>query len=232
MTESGQTVKFKRHPSDEMVALFHKRPYQGQSPEKAAIIFLSSDANYSPKISTHPFFGHILEYQRDGIAFWRKHGCHHPFMLPNYPFSRKEAGVPFHRNFSKLGLGSEYAEHICFLELLDIPTIGNKSEDISLFYKLLSLGHLEYIDRLMLGGGNKLFFVSNGVLKDLIKIKKSYPLFDWLHSAAGSAHMFTKSINGNEIKEIYHFSSSRIHSQLKEIKTDIDNWLRSSRGTL
>ena len=38
-------MKFSRHPSEELVALFSKRPYQGQSPEKARIIFLSSDAS-------------------------------------------------------------------------------------------------------------------------------------------------------------------------------------------
>lgn len=225
----GLTMKFQKHTSDEMVALFHKRPYQGQSPEKAAIIFLSSDANYSPEISNDPFFEHILEYQKDGIAFWRRHGCHHPFMLPNYPFNRSKAGVPFHRNFSKLGLGPEYAKHICFLELLDIPTIGNKSDDIGHFYELLSLGHLEYIDRLMLGGRNKLFFVSNGVLRDLIKIQKSCPLFDWLNWSTGSEGVFMRSINGNKIKKICHFSSSQIHYQLKWIKIDIDNWLDSQR---
>lgn len=225
-------MKFQKHTSGEMVALFHKRPYQGQSPEKAAIIFLSSDANYSPEISNHSFFEHILEYQEDGIAFWINSGHHHPFMLPNYPFSKSKAGVPFHRNFSKLELGPEYAEHICFLELLDVPTIGNKSDDIDQFHKLLSVKHLEYIDRLMLGGGGKLFFVSNGVLNDLIYIKKSYPLFDWLDWAKGSRNAFSKSINGNEIKEIYHFSSAQIHRQLKEIKTAIDNWIQPSRGTL
>jgi hypothetical protein len=224
-------MKFQKHTSDEMVALFHKRPYQGQSPEEAAIVFLSSDANYSPAISSHSFFEHILEYHEDGIAFWKRYGCHHPFMLPNYPFNRNKAGVPFHRNFSKLGLGPEYAEHICFLELLDVPTIGNKSEDRDQFYKLLSLRHLEYIESLIRGGGHKLFFVSNGVLKNLKKIKKSYPLFDWFDWAAGSERVFMKSINGNEIKEIYHFSSFQIHSQIEEIKSEIDRWLTEAKGS-
>ena len=83
-------------------------------PETARIIFLSSDANYSPEISNHSFFNYILEYQKDSIAFWKKYGCHHPFLLPNYPFNKSTGGVPFHRNFSKVGLGPEYAEYICF----------------------------------------------------------------------------------------------------------------------
>lgn len=122
-------LRFQKHISAEMVDLFNKKPFQGQSPENAQIVFLSSDANYSPRISEHQFFKYILEYQKDGISFWEKYNCHHPFLLPNYPFDKNTAGVPFHRNFSKLGLGLEYAEYICFLELLDIPTIGNKSQD-------------------------------------------------------------------------------------------------------
>jgi hypothetical protein len=185
---SGENMKFKKHTSDEMVELFNKRPFQGQIPAKAKIIFLSSDANYSPEISKHPFFKCIIEYQKNGIAFWKKHGCHHPFMLSNYPkeFDKRKDGAPFHRNFSKLGLQAEqHAEHISFLELLDVPTIGNKSEDMGLFFDLLCQDHLKYIDRLILGGGHKkLFFVSKGVLDDISGIKKIYPnLFSWYADA-------------------------------------------------
>jgi hypothetical protein len=107
-------MDFQKHTSKEMGELFNKKPFQGQTPETARIIFLSSDANYSPEISNHSFFNYILEYQKDSIAFWKKYGCHHPFLLPNYPFNKSTGGVPFHRNFSKVGLGPEYAEYICF----------------------------------------------------------------------------------------------------------------------
>lgn len=207
-----------------MVELFNRKPFQGQSPENAKVVFLSSDANYSPEISNHQFFKYILEYQKDGIAFWEKYKCHHPFLLPNYPFNKNMAGVPFHRNFSKIGLGSEYAEHISFLELLDIPTIGNKSQNKKLFYELVSQAHLEYIENLILGGGNKLFFVSNGVLKDIVKLKKIYPVFKWLDIDASSKEQYSKHIKGNKVKEIYHFSSAQIHGQISEISTIITDW--------
>jgi len=100
MLNHNQTKKFDIHPSQEMITLFKSKPFQGQLPEKAEIIFLSSDANYSPEISNHAFFKYILEYQKDGVAFWSKYGCHHPFLLENYPFNKSNAGVPFHRNFS------------------------------------------------------------------------------------------------------------------------------------
>lgn len=220
-------MKFQKHTSNEMVELFSRSPFQGQAPERASIIFLSSDANYSPEISNHLFFRYILEYQKDGIAFWKKYQRHHPFMLSNYPFSRNKAGVPFHRNFSKLELGPEYAEHISFWELLDIPTIGNKSQDIEFFYGLLSITHLKYIESLILGGGHKLFFVSSGVLRDIKYIKKTHPIFtcfDFDNNRDGVK--IEKLINGNKIKEVYHFSSSQIHSQLAEIRSEIDQWLR------
>ena len=224
-------MKFKKHTSDEMVELFKKKPFQGQIPEKAKIILLSSDANYSPKISKHPFFKYIIEYQKDGIAFWKKHGCHHPFMLSNYPkeFDRRKDGVPFHRNFSKLGLqAKQYAEHISFLELLDVPTIGNKSENKKLFFDLICSNHLKYIDSLVHGGGHKLFLVSKGVLEDINEIKNIYPnLFSW-SADSPKGERFLKEIKGNKIKEFYHFSSSQIYGQINDIRSIIDEWLKDS----
>jgi len=224
-------MSFQQHTSAEMVDLFNKKPFQGQHPEKAAIIFLSSDANYSPEISNHPFFGKILEYQRDGVAFWEKYKCHHPFLLPDYPFNKTKAGVPFHRNFSKIGLTAEYASNISFLELLDIPTIGNKSQKLDLFYDLISEDHLRYIDQLILGGGSKLFFVSNGVLKDMVKLKKEYPLFEWLDITFPKTGQYSKTFGNNKIQEIYHFSSSQIHKQLADIHHSISSWLNRTTNT-
>jgi len=216
-------MKFQKHTSSEMVELFNKKPFQGQSPEIAKIVFLSSDANYSPKISDHNFFNYILEYQKDGIAFWKKYGCHHPFLLPNYPFDKRKDGCKFHLNFSRIGLTAKHAEYISFLELLDIPTIGNKSQNKELFYNLVNQSHLEYIEKLMLGGGRKLFFISN--IKDIIKIKKSYPIFQWLNVKPNRTNQISLIIKGNRIREIYHFSSTQIHGQMKEILSEITNWL-------
>ena len=222
-------MEFQKHTSAKMVELFSKKPFQGQLPEKARIVFLSSDANYSPEISNHHFFKYILEYQKDGIAFWEKYNCHHPFLLPNYPFNKNMAGVPFHRNFSKIGLRPEHAAHISFIELLDIPTIGNKSQNRKLFFEYVSLSHLEYIEELMLGGGSKLFYVSNGVLRDIAKLKKAYPVFEWFDYELTSSKQYVKTINSNKIREIYHFSSSQIHGQIGEISSEINSWLE---GTL
>lgn len=218
-------MEFAIHPSEDLVSLFNKRPYQGQSPEKADILFLSSDANYSPEISTHNFFDYITEYQADGIAFWEKYGCHHPFLLPDFPFNKNTGGRPFHRNFSKIGLTAKYAPHISFIELLDVPTIGNKSSNKNLFYSLISLDHINYLEKLILSGGHKLLFVSGGVLRDIIYLQKKFKLFDWLDYVPNSKQQYSAKINGNMVKEIYHFSAWQIHGQLAEIRETIDSWL-------
>ena len=223
-------MDFQKHTSKKLVALFNNKPFQGQSPEKARVIFLSSDANYSPEISNNTFFEKILEYQKDGVVFWNKYDCHHPFLHPSYPFNKNMAGVPFHRNFSKIGLTSEHAEHVSFVELLDSPTVGNKSQNKNLFYQLVSQPHLEYIENLMTGGGDKLFFVSNGVLRDIEKIKKTHPVFGWLNFKSGQSEQYSKEINGNKIQEIYHFSSSQIHGQIDDISAAIDSWLKKVQG--
>ncbi|RLA41897.1 MAG: hypothetical protein DRQ64_01085 [Gammaproteobacteria bacterium] len=223
-------MSFKKHDSIELIDLFNSKPYQGQSPEKASIIFLSSDANYSRKISDDPFFNYILEYQEDGVSFWKKHGRHHPFLLEEYPFNRSKDGVPYHRNFSKIGFNASYSDKVCFLELLDIPTIGNKSENRNLFYNLTSLPHLKYIDNLITGGGNKLFYIPVGVLNDMMHLKKKYNIFTWLSLEKTEEKPFSKTIHGNKVQQMYHFSSSQIHGQVGEIHLTANNWLEQKEA--
>ncbi len=218
-------MSFQKHDSPELTTLFNSKPYQGQSPEKASIIFLSSDANYSRKISNDPFFNYILEYQEDGVSFWEKYGYHHPFLLDEYPFDKRKDGVRYHRNFSKIGFNAKHADKVCFLELLDIPTIGNKSSNKNLFYDLTSLPHLKYIDNLISGGGRKLFYISGGVLKDMMRLKKNHNIFTWLDQETNKRKPLSKSVNGNKVQEIYHFSSSQAHSQAKAIYLTANHWL-------
>ncbi|MDD5053552.1 MAG: hypothetical protein PHO27_12525 [Sulfuricurvum sp.] len=216
---------FNIHPSNEMVELFRKKPYQGQTPQNSKIIFLSSDANYTEQLSNSHFFNYILEYQNDGINFWKKYNCHHPFLLDKYPFNKTMDGVPFHRNFSKLGLTSNYAESISFVELLNIPTIGNKSENRKRFYELVDIDHLKYIEELILNNKGTLFFISNGVLKEMQKFQKKYGVFKYLNLTSNPKEPLLQKLNDNMIVEIYHFSSSNIHDQISEIRVKVDNWL-------
>ena len=224
-------MTFQKHTSAKMVELFNRKPFQGQHPEKSEIIFLSSDANYSPEISNHHFFDKVVEYQEDGVGFWEKSNYHHPFLLPDYPFNKLKGGVTFHRNFNKLGLTSEYATSISFLELLDIPTIGNKSENMDLFYNLISEEHLRYIDHLILGGGGKLFFISICVFRNMLKFKREYQVFEWLNNSFSRKTQYSKTLGENKIQKIYHFSAPQIHKQLEDIHFSIRNWLRKSDET-
>lgn len=217
-------MTFDIHPSEQLNSLFQSKPYQGQVPEKAKIIFLSSDANYSDEISKSVFFDRILEYHNDGVIFWKKYDVHHPFLLSDYPFDKRKDGVVFHRNFKKLELTHVNASDISFLELLDVPTIGIKSLSIEKFMRLISKSHLQYLDDLLLSNQQKLVLIPSGVMRDMMKIKKKYSLFDWLDYPRKEAK-FEKVIAGTEIREIYHFSSTQFHTFLPTLRSLIKPWL-------
>jgi len=225
----SQNMEFQAHTSEKLTDLFLRRPYQGNVPELSKIVFLSSDANYSPEITNNNFFRFILEYQKDGVAFWEKYGVHHPFLIDEYPFNKTKSGRPFHNNFRRLGLDSSYAKYISFVELLDRPTIGNKSENRALFYKLANQQHLERIDRLFNDSDDRLIFTSGSVLKDMLVFKKQFGVFTWLPEKI-PAGQYVKRFGTNELREIYHFSSSHIHRQIKEIRNIIDDWLEELIG--
>jgi hypothetical protein len=214
------------HPSAELVSLFKNKPFQGQHPEKAKIIFVSSDANYNEEISTHKFFNLVLEYQSDGVAFWKKYKVHHPFLHPDFPFKKNTGGRPFHNTFSRLGLDATYAEYISFVELLDVPTIGNKGSNRLTFKSLLNKHHLEKLDSLFNSNAKQLFFISNGVLKELQLINKSENLFSALKKSQNQP--IVKQMGSNLIEEVYCFLSSHINRQLRNIRLKIDLWLNQN----
>ena len=121
------------HPSVELQQLFREQevPTQGQSIGQASVIFIGLDANYSADLLAYPdFFERILEYHRDGVGFWKSHGVHHPFLLPNYPLPKTGGGVPYHRHFRAMNLTSGYADAVAFAELLNVPTTGRTERRI------------------------------------------------------------------------------------------------------
>lgn len=65
----------------------------------ATFLFVGLDANYSPDLEASPSFQSVLEYHEDGVAFWRRYGVHHPFLLPEY----RGDGRRYHRTFAKIG---------------------------------------------------------------------------------------------------------------------------------
>ena len=53
---------YSKHPSLELTELFKSKPYQGQNPRRAKILFLGLDANFGANIATDGFFPRIKEY--------------------------------------------------------------------------------------------------------------------------------------------------------------------------
>ena len=204
---------FGLHPSQELRDLFGgmEIPHQGQDPSKARVIFVGMDANYSPLLSEHPdFFHRILEYHEDGVGFWHRHGVHHPFLLPDYPLPRNTGGVPYHKQFSAMGLTPEFAEHISFVELLDVPTTGRT--DTKLFWQLFNVEHARRLDQLFLAGSERLVLLSNNVILTMLDIKKRHGLFLWLPSHHG--HGLIRMIGNTEVYKVMHFSASVSKAQL------------------
>ena len=62
------------HPSEPLNLAFSARPFQGAIPEEAKFLFVGLDANYSPTVEQNPVFPRLLDYLRDGVAFWKMSG--------------------------------------------------------------------------------------------------------------------------------------------------------------
>jgi len=156
------------HPSLELRRLFARQtiPSQGQSIERAQVLFVGLDANYSAQLLDYPdFFERILEYHEDGVAFWKEHGVHHPFLLAEYPLFRDRGGVPYHRRFSQMGLSPEFAEQVSFVELLNVPTTGRTTE--SVFWDLFDPGYAQRLVDLLTDGSRRLVILSGSVHRTL-----------------------------------------------------------------
>jgi hypothetical protein len=214
---------FGLHPSQELRTLFASMeiPHQGQDPSKGCVIFVGMDANYSPLLSDYPdFFRRILEYHEDGVGFWHRHGVHHPFLLPEYPLPRNTGGVPYHKKFSAMGLTPEFAEHISFVELLDVPTTGRT--DTKLFWQMFNVEHARRLDQLFRDGSERLVLLSNNVILRMLDIKKRHGMFAWLPSRHGQG--LIKQIGQTQVHRVMHFSASVSMAHLQDLGGLIRGW--------
>ena len=159
------------HPSERLSALFRLKPYQGVEPEAATFLFVGLDANYSESIESSKSFTYILDYHEDGVKFWRKHGVHHPFLMPEY----RGDGQRYHRNFAKVGFESKHAQLVSFIELLHIPTVGRSG----LVVNGLNKDHLIRLNNAMLNGAARHIFISAGVAR----LMRSSNVFAWLSAS-------------------------------------------------
>lgn len=159
---------FTQHPSLKLNDLFLQKPYQGVDPRVANFLFMGLDANYSPTVEAHTVFNKITEYHTDGVAFWREHNVHHPFLLPEYSGD----GRPYHRSFGRIGFTQEHANQVSFVELLHVPTIGRNKLEVG----DLNKKHLQFLSQLILSEHPKNVFIPAQVASLLRKTG----LFDWL----------------------------------------------------
>lgn len=159
------------HPSAALNELFAKKPWQGAAPDEATFLFVGLDANYAADIEQSPIFPRIREYHEDGVAFWQKHGVHHPFLLSQY----SGAGKLYHRNFARIGFERRHAHKASFIELLHLPTTGSdlKSAD-------LSPAHMSLLDEVILKGAAKHIFLPAGVAR----LMRATGVFPWLAETA------------------------------------------------
>ena len=162
---------YKPHPSQQLTELFRAKPYQGAPPQDAEFVFVGLDANYDAHIESSPVFPCVLEYHYDGVAFWRRHGVHHPFLLTDY----RGDGQLYHRNFARIGFEPEDACRVSFVELLHIPTVGVSQ----LVAEDLDSAHLDWLNSLIKLGARRKVFLSDKVVR-LMRASKPRERFDWL----------------------------------------------------
>jgi hypothetical protein len=167
---------FERHPNPELNALFERTPYQGVAPSKSNSLFIGLDANYDPSIAESPIFARVLDYHADAVGFWRRHGVHHPFLLPEY----RGDGRLYHRSFARIGLNPGHAAGISFAELLHVPTVGRSR----LSPEDLNQEHLRALNEAILSGSPKNVFVSASV----VRLMEASGAFDWIPKAPVGEH--------------------------------------------
>lgn len=156
------------HPSRELNDLFARKPYQGAAPHQADFLFVGLDANYDEGIAAASTFSKILEYHADGVAFWRKFGVHHPFLLPGYSGD----GRRYHQSFARIGFTPAQAGLVSFVELLHVPTVGRNI----LVPADLAPDHLKWLDEVIRQGPARHVFIPNKVAR----LMRATRLFSWL----------------------------------------------------
>lgn len=214
------------HPSDILTQAYTRTPYQGADPEDSRVLFLGTDANFDWGIEGSPIFGQVLNYLENGPRFWRRSGVHHPFLLPGYTGD----GKPYHTAFATMGLGSEHADDISFLELLNVPTSKDPSSSAKprLEADDLNPNHLDFLERVIRGGRSKLVFLPNDVALLMHKSAR----FSWLPRIAepysDSMELWT-NIDGTLVLKSFHFSyrwnPKKKQRQLQEMKRLISETL-------
>lgn len=198
---------FTQHPSVALNNLFASKPYQGVSPDQARFLFVGLDANYDRNIEQNQVFPKLLEYHRDGAAFWRTYGVHHPFMLPTYSGD----GRYYHQSFARIGFSPEHANLVSLVELLHVPTVGRNK----LAPEDLSTSHLEFLNSAILNGSAEHVFVSAGVAR----LMRASMVFPWLPRTAPAKTGVLSSLYSQPGKTVYSHLHFSVYGKFQQQKT-------------
>lgn len=198
---------YQSHPSEELNAQFRHRPYQGVEPSEATFLFIGLDANYDENLEQSPSFGSVLEYHQDGVAFWRRHGVHHPFLLPDY----RGDGRRYHRTFARIGFTPKHAPLVSFAELLHVPT-GGRSQ---LAPQDLDPAHLHRLNAAILHGNAKHIFVSAGVAR-LMQASRAFPWLPKAPTALGALSVLYRDASRTVYSHLHFSNYGKFEQRLQE----------------
>ncbi len=198
---------YQPHPCEELNVLFRYRPYQGVEPSEATFLFVGLDANYDPGLESSPAFRAVLEYHQDGVAFWRNHGVHHPFLLPDY----RGDGLRYHRTFARIGFTSAHAHLVSFAELLHVPTVGRNN----LAPQDLDLPHLHRLNEAILHGKAKHIFVSAGVAR-LMRASRAFPWLPKVPDSTGPLRVLYSEPERSVYSHLHFSNYGKFQQQLEE----------------
>ncbi len=203
---------YQKHPSTALNALFRERPFQGAVPDQAQFLFIGLDANYAAAIEESLVYARLVEYHKDGVSFWHRHGVHHPFLLPAY----RGDGRRYHLNFARIGFRPEDASRVSFVELLHVPTVGRSTLETS----DLDPTHLKWLESLIASGKSRHVFVSASVARLMLASGR----FPWATRSGPSSHALPllHSRGATEVRLHLHFSNygkfqARLDQEASEI---------------
>ena len=130
-------------------------------------------------------------------------------MGENYTGDKRKNGVPYHKNFSKLELSLEIRKSLCFLELLNRPTIGRTGKNYTLILGDDNLNHLKRINNILHTQSNKIIFIPKGMIRlfSIIGKNKNLECFNDLNRILSFNNK--TEYNGNYFMTHTHFSGSR-----------------------
>jgi len=222
-----------RHPSEQLQALFRKRPYQGQNPDSAKYLFLSLDANLSKEIKEgSDGFQEFQAYLGDGVEWWEKalnsrtDAPHTPLLVLKLQREFGDDGIRFHQKFrqlfDQLREVPDLPQKVSFIELLPYLTYGRTSRCRSWYFQEIKscVDHLGWVDRLITKEG-KLVFAAVGVFRILERLKGWEGLFIGVPQGLKFDHkqnpVTPVPLGNGKIHVHTHFSSAVSNATLAEI---------------